>query len=269
MSSYSSKLHVMSHDGYKIPAVLHSSTGDFSQTPGRRLAVMLHGIFSDKDERGRFVRLADRLVSNGCDALRIDYRGHGENPIKDRDTTIAGMVVDVASVVDFSKQKAPRELSVIASSFGASILLLYVQTIRSVHLDRIVLLNPVVDYRATLLQATLEWGRSLFSEEGYKELADTGYITLEEGFKMKLETVLEMSILKPYEAFEKLRVPTLVMHGDRDTKVPYQVTKEAAERSQHAHFRSISGADHAFKTKEHERETHTLTTEWICGSSMS
>jgi uncharacterized protein len=264
MQTKQKHLSIRSYDEGVISGVLHSLKGDFRDTPSRKLVVMLHGIFSDKDERGRFIRLADRLVSRGCNVLRVDFRGHGEHSIRDKDTTISGMVVDVSATLDFVRKQQPKELSVIASSFGASVLLLYFQSLYAGSIDRLVLLNPVVDYRATMLEATLEWGKNLFSQAGYDELRKTGYITLEEGFKMKVEAVVEMSIFRPYETFNRLTIPTLVLHGDHDSKVPYNVTKSAVEKCPCVTFHTIHGAEHAFKTEEHERETFELTTDWIC-----
>lgn len=84
--------------------------------------------------------------------------------------------------------------SVVASSFEASILLLYLQGFNVILPHGIVLLNSVVDYRTTFFEPIPAGRRGLFSKAGYEELVQTGFIALEKGFKMRAEMVVKLRI---------------------------------------------------------------------------
>ena len=259
-----SKVEIKSIDNHIIPGVLHVSSDILSAPQNKKSVLLIHGIFSDKNERGRFIRLSDLLAMNGYEALRIDYRGHGEHPVKDEKATISGMILDISSALKYLNDKRTIKICVVASSFGASVFLLYLQTRNIINIDRIVLLNPVVDYNATFFNSTLSWGRNLFNSNVMKELNETGFATLEDGYKMNPQSVIELSIFKPYLSFRALEIPTLVMHGDCDSKVPHDVSRDRSSLSTAVKFKTITGAEHAFKTDEHETETFKLTNDWIC-----
>lgn len=250
-------------DGTKVPAVWHFCQEDRKRKGDADIVILAHGIFSDKDERGRFIRQAKLHVERGSESIRFDFRGHGEHSLPSRDVTVCGMILDFKSVLDYAKSRTKGRLFVVASSFGASILLLYLQTANKSRPSRIVLLNPVVDYKATLLEATLPWGKGLFNEAGFEELERTGFITLEEGFRMKAEMVTELDLLRPYETFKTLSIPTRVIHGNKDSKVPYSVTRKHAMTSSYVDFQTITGADHAFKPIAHERTSFDLILDWL------
>jgi len=260
------KIRIRSLDGNDIPAVIHLPQTDYKKKTDHSMVVLAHGIFSNKDERGRFIRQAKLHVKNGSKAIRFDFRGHGDSTVPSKEVTVAGMIIDFQSVLNYARSIATGSLFVVASSFGASVFLLYLQTQAKILPDRIVFLNPVVDYRATMLQAELAWGKSLFNEKGFDELNRTGYITLEEGFKMRAAMVVELSIFRPYESFRFLEIPTRVIHGDKDSKVPYSVTKHYSLLSKSVDFRTIEGADHAFKTPSTEKKSFELIMEWLYGA---
>ena len=260
-------LEIPAPDGHRISCAVTSGDGQLTSARSGTLVLMLHGIFSNKAERGRFERHSDLLVQNGCSTIAFDFRGHGDSNIADEETTLAGMVLDLKTVVDFGARLQPSSISIVASSFGASIFLLYLQTTWAPLINRVVLLNPVLDYRATFLSAQLDWGRQLFNEAGMRQLWRTGFITLEDGFRMSSKAVVEMSLLRPIDGLRNLTIPTRLIHGDADTKVPYGVSKNAATLSPLIDFKTIAGADHAFKPPAHEAESFKLSVEWICDRS--
>jgi len=257
------EFNILSRDGYEIPAVLHHP-----QQEDRVLGnvVLLHGIFTNKDESGRFVRQADFLVRNGFRVFRFDFRGHGKHPMKSGEITISGMIIDLKSVLEYIAAKYRERILVSASSFGASVLLLYLQTNSKIKPEKMVLLNPVVDYKLTFLKPTTSETKKIFSESVFRELDRQGYIVPIEGFHISEEMIIEMELFRPYKAFYSLTIPTRVIHGNKDTSVPYEITMAHALQSDYVDFRIIEGADHAFIPKEYENQSFLLILEWLKGS---
>lgn len=262
----SRSLTVKTIDGSTVPAVLHGEPAD-----AEGMVVLVHGIFSDKDERGRYIRQADIHLKHGYSVVRFDYRGHGQHPLASEKSTVTGMLLDLKAVFEYAKQSTMRgRFYVVASSFGASLVLLYLESsLASARPERMVFLNPVVDYEATFLHATLPWGKSLFSQEALKQLEKDGFMTMEGDFRMSAEMVWQLSLLKPYEGLKTLKPPTRVIHGDSDTKVPYEVTRRACGGNSNIDFCTIKGADHAFKTPEDEVRSFRLMEEWFYGANRN
>jgi pimeloyl-ACP methyl ester carboxylesterase len=220
---------------------------EFRDGAPKGAAILVHGLNNDKDEDGSFVKLSESLNNVGYDALRFDFRGHGESGGKTEDVTISGELFDLErsiSVLDALSGTASR-LVIISSSFGAGASILY--TVR--HKERVkklVLWNPVLDYDKTFLHAETPWGKTFFNPNGYKELLDEGYIMIPETeFRIGRQMIEEFKNLKPYEILSRLDTPVLTIHGTKDTSVPYSVSK--AYGAPNASSRFIShDCDHQF-----------------------
>ena len=255
------EIYIPCIDNSEIPAVLHQS--DSNKYSEKGVVILVHGIFSTKDERGRFIRQAKLHNEMDFDVIRFDFRGHGDHKIISEDITIGGMILDFHSVMKYAKSLNYKQIYVVASSFGASILLLYLQIKPNIYPSRIVLLNPLLDYNLTFFNPILPYAKNFFNEEGYNELETTGYITLEEGFKMNINMINEMKLLQPYEIIKELNIPTRIIHGDKDSKLPYSITQEYSSLSNIIDFQTIHGADHAFKPEADEKKSFELIIEWL------
>ena len=131
-----------------------------------------------------------------------------------------------------------------------------------------VLLNPVVDFRKTRLEAVLPWRRGLFNESSHQELEKTGVLPLELGFRMRIEMVLELCMMRPNNAFAVLELPLMrATHGNQDTRVPYAITKAYTIQSSNVTFHTIVGSDHTFHSDEAEKKYFHLICNWFYGNS--
>jgi hypothetical protein len=54
----------------------------------------------------------------------------------------------------------------------------------------------------------------------------------------------------------------LVVHGDRDTYVSYDIARAAADRPSSA-FHTVAGSDHGFDSREREDEAIEATVGWL------
>jgi pimeloyl-ACP methyl ester carboxylesterase len=229
----------------------------------RGTILFLHGIFSDKSEFGRFDRQAAMLAECGFRSLRFDYRGHGEHELPSIRASAAGMVTDVLSALEYLADRFPGPVTCIAASFGGSLVLLALQTGLRVELERLVLLNPVVDYDSTFVHPQGEIFREAFSAEKWSRLEELGYIEPIPGVRLSRSFACELKLLRPYAAFADLAMPALIVHGTADRRVPHDVTRELASRSDRVEFVSIEGADHAFIPEPEERRVFGLVRDWL------
>jgi pimeloyl-ACP methyl ester carboxylesterase len=84
--------------------------------PGSRATVLFcHGLGGDREgPAGLFAQLASAANAAGCSAVRFDFRGAGESSGAFENTTMAGMVADVLSVVAWSTRTVPERAVIVA-----------------------------------------------------------------------------------------------------------------------------------------------------------
>lgn len=58
-------------------------------------------------------------------------------------------------------------------------------------------------------------------------------------------------------------MPALVVHGDRDSAVPYDIARAAAEDRGGCEFHAVRGSDHGFDTRKREDEAIAVTVSWL------
>jgi alpha-beta hydrolase superfamily lysophospholipase len=250
-------LDVASIDGLMLDAVLHPAVGS-----SRGAVVQAHGIAADMDEGGMYVRLADRLAEVGFDVVRFSFRGHGRSQGSQRGATIAGEMLDLQAVVDLVEREHSERLSIVAASFGAVATSLSLPYLAG-KLHGLVFWNPVLDLRRTFVEPTLPWGVENFGPDQQVRLADDGYFLIDGEFQFGRVMFEELKVYRPLESFLTSDVPALVLHGDRDTYVPYDVAKDACASRRDCEFHAVEGSDHGFDSREREDEAIAVTVDWL------
>jgi fermentation-respiration switch protein FrsA (DUF1100 family) len=96
----------------------------------------------------------------------------------------------------------------------------------------------------------VEWGKTFFNDNGYRELDSKGYITIPEtDFRLGRKVIEEFERIEPYRVLQQLRMPVLTIHGKQDTSVPYEVSKEYGTPNPLSKFISLD-TDHTFPGEE-------------------
>lgn len=228
------------------------------------LAVLAHGITVEKNEGGFYSRLADCLAKRGVRSLRFDFRGHGGSNGKPEEMTIAGEIKDLGSAVDRIKMKIGSKVAIVGTSFGAGVAILYAAKFPQ-NVSSLTLLCPVLDYRKSFLEPETEWAKEWFHPQAIRNVAKTGFLQLDQ-FKLGAPLIKEFSKLHPGKTLLKLRVPTLVVHGTKDSMVPYSVAKYYGTKYRLGRFLSVPGADHGFEG--FEKKVYSEVAMWINGHAF-
>ena len=234
-------LRVRTIDGYDISAVL-------SRVGHGDVVIWMHGISVDKDEYLGFFRDgAQRFADRGISSVRFDFRGHGESSGSSLDFSIVAQNLDMRAIMRLvQSQFGPSaRIHVVGTSFGAPPAVFaaerYGATVHSVSL-----IAPVLSYHRTFLEPETEWSKELFSIEKLQQLDDTGRLYFAPDFYIGHRLIEEMRIIRPATALAELQQPVLVIHGDRDSMVPYDATVQACRGLQHVRLVTLKGADHGF-----------------------
>ncbi len=216
--------------------------------------VLMHGITQDKNEFGGFyVDLARRLNRGDFGTFRFDFRGHGESSGTSMDISIAGDVIDIKT----SLRQIPRldgfPLAFIGTSFGSGPAVIAASRTKGA-VSCLTLIAPVLDYRRTFLKPETPWAQEWFNLKALQALPSKGYIMLD-GHKLSPRLIQEFRELRPVVSLAKSRIPSLIIHGDRDSMVPYSVSAEIARRIPQVRLHTLRGTDHGFSHFDDEEGT--------------
>lgn len=275
------KVFYNAKDGLRICAIVQPA----SHQPARGNIVLAHGITVDKNEDlsddtglGAFQELTNQLKD--FNVIRFDFRGHGESGGKQENMTIAGEYLDLAATISYIYKKYPIKTSVVASSFGAVVAVKYAAEYSQKSMGRwiykllfprnvspslfaLVLWNPVLDLQKTFINPIVPWAKSSFNDKGYKSLAENGYLLLDSSFRIGKHLVQEMRVLKPYKFLRKVKCPVLTLHGDKDTYVPFNVSKQHAKPNWKSEFINVKGAEHGFLLRKERNLVIQKTVDWL------
>lgn len=234
------KIFYQSNDGKKICGIITMP----QKVKG--WVLLSHGITMDKNEWGNFyMDIAHHLYKKDFASLRFDFRAHGESEGVQEDITIIGELLDIKASAQKIFEQWDDGISLIGTSFGSGPAILYA-TQNKKRIKGIVLLCPVLDYITTFINPITPWAKETFNKEGFKHLEEKGYILLDGEFKLGAKLIEEFKVIKPYELLSKIECPILTMHGNKDTMVPYKISKEYGIPNRKSEFVTLNDADHGF-----------------------
>ena len=231
------KIFYDSDNNIKLCGILNKSNND-------KIVIMCHGIRGNKEERGSFTYLAEKLHEEGYSSFRFDFNGHGESSGKDFEMTISKEILDLKNTINMLKEKGYRKFVLLGGSFGASIVSLFPYN----EFDNI---KGIVLWYGALNYDYIKYG-NLFTEENKKIAENNGFYiskSMNSGkeFRFGLQLFNEVDMYKPYEELKKCNLPKLFVHGKIDSAVPYKLSKEVSEMCNNSKFELIENGEHTFQ----------------------
>jgi len=214
--------------------------------------VLVHGGGVTRQEGGFYARLASGLEEAGLPSLRFDFRAHGESEGQGEDLTIAGVANDIRAAVSHVRETTGSgPVGLIGASFGGGISAFFAAR----HPDqvrRVVLFNPLLDYKKRFIDDKPEWDGDQISEQAGQKLTAQGFLAHSPTFKLGRALLNEIFYLNPRLALGELAVPVLFVHGTRDTFVPVESSQAAVGQvtSAAARLIEIDGAQHGFAVRD-------------------
>lgn len=109
----------------------------------------------------------------------------------------------------------------------------------------------------------MAWGRENFGSAQLESLFSEGLLLVEGEFELGRVLFEEFRHYRPADNFRASTVPSLVVHGDRDTAVSYEIARHAAADRPDCMFHTVAGSDHGFDSREREDEVIEVTTCWL------
>jgi len=262
------KIFYKSKDGLKLCGIF------LTPKEIKGYVLLAHGINVNKNEWGNFYAdIAEELCKKDFATLRFDFRGHGESNGAQRDMTIIGETLDITASVEQILKRWSGKIAIIGMSFGAGPAILY-SSRKTSEVRGLVLLCPVLDYVYTFLNPIVPWAKDIFNKKGFKHLSEKGFLLLDDEFELGAKLIEEFKVIKPYEFLKKIKIPVLAIHGDKDSMVPYKVSKKYGKPNKVSLFITIKNAEHGFidsndesgesiKSLKNKRTVIEKVVEWI------
>ncbi|UQI49801.1 lysophospholipase (plasmid) [Streptomyces sp. HU2014] len=229
----------------------------------RGLAVLVHGAGVTREEGGFFARLAACLAQAGVRCLRFDLRGHGTSGGRPEEITITAVTNDIRAAGDHLRtQSGPDQpVHVIAASFSGGAAALHTAH-RPQDVERLVLLNPRLDYRERYITSRPYFAGDYLSPEAAKAL-DTQGFTERSPFELGRALLNEVSYFAPETFLTAVRAPVLMVHGTKDTFVPVESSRRYLPLfGGPAELHELDGAQHGFAVHEDPQYLHPQSQAW-------
>lgn len=256
---------ITSCDAHAINYTFSQAAADLSQA----LCVLLHGLFSERNENGRYQRLSELLNTAGLDSIRFDFRGHGESELDSSQFSLSGALNDLSAVLLAAVTRGYSAIYLIASSFSACVAILYYSLPQAIASKKIVLLNPVIDLQATVLMARHSNGQRVFSEDTVNAIIRHGQQALPNGFKVSVNFYHEICLLQPHKYIAAIKAPIMVFHGTADEQVDQKISLLHFSQRENCQLILVEGAVHTFKNPDHEARVFTQVKDWLAQPNAS
>lgn len=191
-----------------------------------KIVILCHGLNSKKDSSTNLA-LVKAFSRHGIATFRFDFFAHGESEGKVEDRTVEKFVDGLLKAVDYVKGQGYSKIGVCGASFGG--------------MTAVIAATKTPDIKAIALKAA-GMGQTSRKMPNYKEDFDT---------KIWIK------------AGEKVKIPTLIVHGTEDEDVEIQLGEELAKSIKASKFIKFEGADHRFTNPEDFEKSVKLISDFI------
>ncbi|MGK8557209.1 alpha/beta hydrolase [Nocardia gipuzkoensis] len=226
-------------------------------------ALLVHGGGVTRDEGGFFTRLAEGLAEAGIASMRYDLRGHGESDGRPEESSLAAHLNDIRVALGHLLAATGVPAShLVGASFGGGLSAYYAAK-RPDELNRLVLLNPQLNYKARYIDERSHWHGDFLVEEKAAELNEQGYLVHRHPVLHGRAFLNEVFWIRPNEVIGEIQAPTLIVHGTKDTFVPVEMSRVAADQLRVDHrLVEIDGAQHGFAVHEDPQYLNPQSQQW-------
>lgn len=213
--------------------------GNYWESDSDAAVIMSHGFTGDKTEWGYFDTVAEELNEAGYNVLTFDFSGSGES--NDDPITVEKEVDDLDSAIQYLEGKDHIErIGLYGHSLGG---LVSLRNDRP-EIEAMVLTSPVTakveDYGAH----RFEDDETFTCEDGiYTKHRDRG---VRDQIPIDEKIIEERRQVDQDQLLSDIDTPVLIIHGDQDSVVPLEDSRNAVEKLENGELEVIEGLDHDY-----------------------
>ncbi|MCR5747361.1 MAG: lysophospholipase [Lachnospiraceae bacterium] len=222
-------------DGIKLNAYLDMPKGNPEKCP---LCIIIHGFTGHSEER-HIVAVQKTLNEIGMATLRADMYGHGKSDGMFEDHTLFKWITNILAVVDYAKTlDFVADIYLAGHSQGGLSIMLAATMERDI-IKAIMPLSP-----AAMIPKTARIGELLGVKFDPENIPDEmeGW----DGRKLKGNYVRVAQTIKVEDFVDKYQKPVLIIHGDQDEVVPYEISVKLSDQYKNCRLVTIPGDNHCY-----------------------
>jgi pimeloyl-ACP methyl ester carboxylesterase len=232
------KIRFRNREGLKLVGILEKPA---SKT--RTCIILCHGGFVDKDEGGAFVALSKKLVKFGFAVFRFDFRAHGESQGNTMDLTFSGEARDIEAARSLLITKGYKMFGVVSASLSGGAMPLFIPKHQK-DVKALVLWNSALDMKQVCRRWLSDGQAALLKRDGF--INRKGSMVGKEFFR-------EALTINPIRTLKRVRIPMLMIYGDKDSKMPHVGVARQARQLKTV-LVTIRGAKHGFHGKRYQEQ---------------
>jgi len=209
--------------GQQLVGMLHTP-GTLRREERAPAITMFHGFTGNKSEAHRlFVQIARNLCKSGFIVLRFDFRGSGDSGGEFEDMTVLGEVSDAERSIDFLQDQPnvdKSKIGVIGLSMGGRVAAILASKDRRIRFA--VLLSPALGPLRDRFVTHMD-------NETLNRIKSNVPIKVSNGWYLREAFFTTIDDPVPLNIVNRIGAPVLIIHGDHDTVVPIETSKEGYE----------------------------------------
>ncbi len=248
------KIFFQNSKGDKLYAILSNPTNNLKKL----IIIICHGHHSHKN-RPSITSISLLLNKKDVSTFRFDFYGHGESEGKFENATISEAVDDILQAIDYLKKLGYKKIGLFGSSFGGISSIMAASKSKDLYL--LVLRSPVCNYEE------VERGRK--SEKEIELWKKNGSRIYDNNPNIKINYIFfeDFKNNDGYKVAPKIKVPTLIVHGDKDITVPIQQSLKISKLIPNCKLIIVKDADHTYSNMNHFKQMVKTVTEFIISNS--
>lgn len=250
------KIYFKNSKGDRLCGILNNPT----KNKNKPIIVLAHGFSTSKDS-DTYTSLAERLEKHNISTLRFDFYGHGESEGKFEDITISEAVDDVLQAIKYLKSIDYKKIGLMGSSFGG--IASMIAASKSKDLYVLALKSPVSNYLDKEIETRSKAELSEWKEKGWRTYVSG------DGRKHRLNYSFyeDFKNNDAYKVAPSMKIPTLIVHGDKDKIVPYKQSIKTSKLIPNCKLHTIKGCNHHYDVPEHREELYQAIVHFIVEKS--
>ncbi|MCK5108015.1 MAG: alpha/beta fold hydrolase [Nanoarchaeota archaeon] len=235
----------------KICGILSNPTDNFSKP----IIILVHGFSSNKNGI-KFKTFEEILNRNDIATIRVDLFAHGESEGKFEGITYSKAVQNILDTINYLKNLGYKKIGLLGSSFGG--LSSIMAASKTNDLFCLTLLVPVSNHKEKKIKQL-----SKKQLEDWKNKGFMNYKNSTGEFKLSYNLFKDYDNNNGYVAAEKINIPTLIIHGDKDNEVPLKQSIKTASIIRNCKLEIIKNTGHKFQPEEKFNQMIKLATDFI------
>jgi esterase/lipase len=222
-------------NGYRLFGNLSVVNDDISNP----IVILCHG-FTIDNMHPPFPDLERSLNENNISTIRIDLFGHGKSEGEIKDLTITKGVDSIESCITFLGSQGFTRISLLGESLGGMCSTVVASRLKC--LSALCLKSPVSDYVA------VEHLRK--TAQDFKSWEENGIFSYTNSFgtaiKIKHDFYTDLQQYDGINLAKSISIPTLVIHGTKDSVVPFQQSKDLVTNLRKGSLKIFEEVGHKF-----------------------